>query len=295
MGILVKNLKNSYGWNKPLLLLIGPALFLMVVFFIIPLISIAITSLSAESTGEVRLTDFTFQNYVKFFSAGFYVSALLRTFRQGVWVTVFSFLIGYPLAYYMTRVVRSKTHRRLIYIIVVSPLFVSAIVRAFGWTVILGRKGILNNSLIFFHILETPARFLYTETGVIIGLIYILVPFMILTVSSVLQNIEKPLEEAAQDLGASRLQTFITVTFPLSLPGIIAGSLIVFTLAVSAYVTPSILSGGRFKVLSMLIFEQFMSVFDWSLGSALACILLLCTLGLVVGYRNIMEKRIKGS
>lgn len=291
---MMKYFKN-YGWNKPLLLLLGPALLLMVFFFVIPMISIGSTSLSARSTGELKFTGFTAENYAKFFKSKFYVYTLLRTFRLGIWVTVFSFLIGYPLSYYTIRVVRSKKWRRLIYIIVVAPLFTSAIVRSFGWIVILGRKGCLNDLLIFFHILDTPAQFLYTEGGVIIGLIYILVPFMVLTVTSVLQNIERSVEEAAQDLGANRFQTFLKVTFPLSLPGVIAGSLIVFTLAVSAYVTPSILSGGKLNVLSMLIFEQFMSVFNWSFGSALACILLFCTLVLVVIYGRIMEKQIKST
>lgn len=285
-------MRNSpnYGWNTIVLLLLGPALFLMAFFFIVPMISIAAASLSAGSETELKFTAFTVNNYGKFFTSRFYVSTLLRTFRMGMWVTVFSFLIGYPLAYYTIRVVRSKAWRRLIYIIVVAPLFTSAIVRAFGWIVILGRKGFLNDLLIFLRILDKPARLLFTEKGIIIGLTYILVPFMVLTVTSVLQNIEKSLEEAAQDLGANPLQTFFTVTFPLSLPGVVAGSLIVFTLAVSAYVTPSILSGGKLNVLSMLIFEQFMSIFNWSFGSALACVLLFCTLVLVMIYRRIVEK-----
>lgn len=285
--------KNS-GWNKPLLLLLGPALLLMIFFFVIPMITIGSTSFSAGSTGELKFTGFTVENYAKFFKSKFYVYTLLRTFRLGIWVTVFSFLIGYPLSYYMIRVVTSKKWRRLIYIIVVAPLFTSAIVRSFGWIVILGRKGCLNDLLMFFGILDAPAQFLYTEGGVIIGLVHILVPFMVLTVTSVLQNIQMSVEEAAQDLGANRFQTFLRVTFPLSFPGVIAGSLIVFTLAVSAYVTPSILSGGKLNVLSMLIFEQFMSVFNWSFGSALACILLFCTMVLVMIYWRIMGQQIKG-
>ncbi len=281
---------TNSGWSSLLLVLLCPALLLMVFFFVIPLSSIATTSLSAGSSGELKFTTFTLSNYIKFFSSKFYISTLFRTLRLGMWVTVFSFLIAYPLAYYMIMVVRFKIWRRLIYIIVIAPLFTSAIVRAFGWMIILGRKGFLNNLLVSLGIFDKPARILFTEKAIIIGLTYILVPFMVLTIGSVLQNIEKSLEEAAQDLGANPLQTFLTVIFPLSLPGVIAGSLIVFTLSVSAYVTPSILSGGKLNVLSMLIFEQFMSIFNWSFGSALAFVLLFFTLILVMIYRRIAEK-----
>ena len=123
-----------------------------------------------------------------------------------------------------------------------------------------------------------------------VGLSYIMTPFMVLTVASVLQNIDRSLEEAARDLGAGRLVTFLKVTLPLSLPGIIAGSLIVFTLSVSAYVTPSILSGGKTVVMSMLIFQQYATVFDFNFGATLAVALLLATILLVVGYLFLVER-----
>ncbi len=284
---------TKLGWDRFILLLLSPALFLAMFFFVIPLISICSTSLSTESIGELKFTAFTLKHYIKFVTGKFYILTLLRTFRLGMWVTVLSFLIGYPLAYYMIRVVRSKTWRRLIYVIVIAPLFTSAIVRSFGWMVILGRKGIINDFLIFVGILDSPARLLFTEGAIIVGLTYILVPFMVLTVTSVLQNIKKSFEEAAKDLGANQFQTFLTVIFPLSLPGVIAGSLIVFTLAVSAYVTPAILGGGKLTILPMLIFDQFMTVFNWSFGSTLACILLFCTLVIVMIYRRIVEKEVR--
>jgi putative spermidine/putrescine transport system permease protein len=156
--------------------------------------------------------------------------------------------------------------------------------------VMLGRRGIVNETLTGLGLIERPLPLLFTQTSIVIGLSYIMTPFMVLTVASVLQNIDRSLEEAARDLGAGRFATFTTVTLPLSLPGIVAGSLIVFTLSVSAYVTPSIMSGGKSVVMSMLIFQQYTSVFDFNFGATLAVTLLITTIALVLGYLLVVER-----
>ena len=179
-------------------------------------------------------------------------------------------MVGYPLAYYIVRHVKRQALRRLIYIVVVTPLFTSNIVRAFGWIVLLGRRGLVNDTLIGLALIDRPVPLLYGQFSIVLGLVYIMLPFMVLTVASVLQNIERSLEDAARDLGCTAWSAFCRVTFPLSLPGVIAGSLIVFTLSVSAYVTPSILSGGREIVMSMLIFQQYGAVLNFEFGAALS-------------------------
>jgi putative spermidine/putrescine transport system permease protein len=156
--------------------------------------------------------------------------------------------------------------------------------------VLLGRRGMINDALVGAGIVEHPLPLLFSETSIVIGLSYIMTPFMVLTVSGVLQNIDRSLEEAAQDLGAGHFITFLKITLPLSMPGIIAGSLIVFTLSVSAYVTPSILSGGKKIVMSILIFQQYGSVFDFNFGATLAITLLITTIVLVGGYLLVMER-----
>jgi putative spermidine/putrescine transport system permease protein len=171
-------------------------------------------------------------------------------------ITVCSLLVGYPLAYYMIYGLNSRFLRRIFYIVVVTPLFTSNIVRSFAWIVMLGRQGIVNDVLQGTGLISSPLFLVYSKTGVVIGLSYVLLPFMVLTVSSILQNLNRSLLEAARDLGATPLVAFLKVTLPLSLPGVIAGSLMVFTLTVSAYVTPSVMSGGRFNVMAMLIFQQ---------------------------------------
>jgi putative spermidine/putrescine transport system permease protein len=199
-------------------------------------------------------------------------------------VTVATFLIGYPVAYYIVRNVRSRLLRSLLYIVVVTPLFTSNIVRAFGWMVMLGRRGLVNDMLLATGATERPISMLYGQSSIVIGLTYIMAPFMVLTVASVLQNIDRSLDEAARDLGAGAWSAFWRVTFPLSRPGVIAGALIVFTLSVSAYVTPSILSGGRQNVTSMLIFQQYGALLNFEFGAALSVVLLFTTLVLVGAF-----------
>ena len=213
------------------------------------------------------------------------------TFRIGAMTTIASVLIGYPLAWYLVRLVKWAFWRRACIILLVIPLFTSNIVRSFGWMVLLGRNGLVNEGLIGSGLMERPMRFLGTELGILIGLVYILLPFVVLAVGNGLAKVDPSLEQASADLGATPAATFWTVTFPLSLPGLMAGSVIVFMLAVSAYVTPALLSGGRMTVFSMLIFQQYSSVFDFHYGGALSITMLVLTLVLVALAGYIGERK----
>ena len=161
------------------------------------------------------------------------------------------------------------------------PLFTSNIVRSFGWMVLLGRRGLVNESLAGLGLIDSPFRFLGTEAGVIIGLVYINMPFIVIAVGNALAKIDRSYTDASSDLGASRFTSFWTITFPLSLPGLTAGALLVFALSVGAYVTPAVLGGGQVTMFSMLIFQQYTSVFDFNYGGALSITLLLLTLAMV--------------
>ena len=261
-----------------LMLLAAPVLFILA-FFAVPFGVVVLESLHT-SDGAWGLSQ-----YAKLFSSWFYLETLWFTFKIAFWVTAASFLIGYPLAYYMTRIVTSRWLRRLLYIIVITPLFTSNIVRSFGWMILLGRRGLVNDTLLATSLIDRPLQLLSNELSIVIGMTYIMTPFMVLTITAVLQNIDTTLEAAARDLGANWLTTFTKVTFPLSLPGVVAGTLIVFTLTVSAYVTPSILSGGKKTVMSMLIFQQYASIFDFRFGATLSVALLITTLLLITLYR----------
>jgi len=179
------------------------------------------------------------------------------------------------------RIVQWPLWRRVCVIVLVVPLFTSNIVRSFGWMVMLGRNGMVNDALMGVGLIERPMRFLGTELGILIGMVYVLLPFVVLAVGNALARVDPACEQASSDLGASPAATFMHVTFPLTLPGVVAGAIMVFTLAVSAYVTPALLSGGRISVLSMLIFQQYSSVFDFHYGGALSIVLLVFTLIMV--------------
>jgi putative spermidine/putrescine transport system permease protein len=268
-------MRITRGWAIALL---GLPLAFLFAFFVVPFCVVFLDSLRSNEGA------WTLEHYAKALGELYYWDTLMLTFKLSLWVTLATFVIGYPLAYYIVRVVKHRIVRSLIYIVVVTPLFTSNIVRAFGWIVLLGRRGLVNEALIATGLTERPISLLYGQTSFVIGLTYIMVPFMVLTVASVLQNVDRSLEEAARDLGAGAWTTFWRVTFPLSLPGVIVGSLIVFTLSVSAYVTPSILSGGRQNVTSMLIFQQYGAILNFQFGAALSVVLLVTTLILVGAY-----------
>lgn len=261
-------------WRAAAILMAVPLLFLLA-FFAVPFAVVMIDSLRAADGG------LGMSQYAKLLSDWYYADVLWFTLRVSLWVTLASFVIGYLLAYVMTRMVERRWLRRLLYIAVITPLFTSNIVRSFGWMIILGRSGLVNQSLLGAGVIERPLSLLNSELSIVIGMTYIMTPFMVLTIAAVLQNIDRTLEHAAQDLGSTPLVSFLKVTFPLSMPGVIAGSLIVFTLSVSAYVTPSILSGGKKTVMSMLIYQQYATIFDFHFGAALAVALLLTTLVLL--------------
>ncbi|HEV8675483.1 MAG TPA: ABC transporter permease [Methylomirabilota bacterium] len=266
--------------------LLLPGVAVLVLFLVPTVASILVGSVVEHKQALGRPTG---ENYLRFLGDRYYLGTLLFTLRISLVTTLCALGLGYLVAYYLVRSVRSRTVRRLAYLVVVAPLFTSSIVRSFGWMVSLGNNGIVNRTLLDLGVVERPVRLIFNEAGVVIGLTHVLLPFTVLTIAAVLQQIDASLEEAAMDLGASRLVTFLTVTLPLSLPGVVAGSLIVFTLAMSAYVTPAVLSGGRLKVVPMLIYEQYVAVYDWGFGGAMAMVLLTLTLVLTGIYTRFLR------
>lgn len=263
-----------------------PFLFFLV-FFLIPLSVVLTSSLLDPSSHSVSLV-----NYAKVLLDQYHWDVILTTFRIAFFTTVICLLIGYPVAWYLVRIVRSAWWRRIFIIALIVPLFTSNIVRSFGWMILLGRNGLVNDSLRYLDLIQRPVRFIGSETGILIGMVYILLPFVVLAVGTSLAKMDRSLEYASNDLGASPMKTFFHITFPLSLPGLASGGIMVFALAVSAYVTPALLSGGRVTVLSMLIYQQYSTVFDFNYGGALSIVLLVFTLALI-GIANYVG-RVKG-
>lgn len=271
-----------------ILLLIGVPLAFMVAFFLTPLGIILVDSFRNDQG------DATLANYRTVLFDPYYWKILFYTLYIAAVTCVFCLIMAFPLAYYMTIVESNKMIRRVCFALVLMPLFTSSIVRSFGWLVLLGRDGLVNQMLVQVGITEKPIKILSTQYSIIIGMIYLVLPFMVLSIASVLQNIPQSLREAARDLGATAWSTFVRVTLPLSIPGIVAGTLIVFTLSISSYVTPKVMSGGRSVVSSMLIYDQYMFVFDKHLGGAITIVLLLTVFALIGAYTYIMERGRRG-
>jgi putative spermidine/putrescine transport system permease protein len=270
--------------SRTAFLLMLPCALLMLVAYIGPFGFLLVDSFTTKDGS------FSLQNYSAIFSDSYYADVIIYTFQMSAWVTLFTFIIGYPLAYVISFRITNKLARRVMYIVIITPLFTANIVRSFGWMIILGRRGIVNETLLWSGVVERPLLLMFNEFGVVVGMVYIMLPFMVLTTTSVLQNYDRRLTEASKDLGAGPLSTFGRVLFPLSLPGVIAGSLIVFTLSVSAYVTPSVLSGGKLIVMSSVIFQQYGANLNYNFGAALSVVLLAATVGLIGLYLLLVSR-----
>jgi putative spermidine/putrescine transport system permease protein len=240
--------------------------------FVAPLAGLILVSFHPMSGPAQVGKSYTLANYRAFVTDPFYLEMLLRTCWLGLLVTFSSLAIGYPVAYYLART--ASRWRSLALFLVISPLLVSAIVRNIGWFPLLSQSGLVNWALLKLGVLGSPLPLVNNFTGVVIGLVHALLPFMILTLATVIERVEGDLEEAAANLGAGPLEVFWRVLFPLSLPGVVAGSLLVFTMAISAYTTPAILGGNRVLVMATYIAQQFRTVLDYPAGGTAAALLL---------------------
>jgi putative spermidine/putrescine transport system permease protein len=276
---------------SPISWLIAPALLLFVLFFVLPFGVMAAMSLFSGNPITNPNAVLTTRHYQRFIedSAGIYHDALWATLRIGLITTVISLLIGYPLAHWMARM-HSRLGHALALMAVIAPLLTGIVVRTFAWMTILQDKGVINTTLISWGLIKSPLHLMYNEFGTIVALVHIYVPFMVLTLIGVIGRIDERLEQAARSLGAGRLRAFIEVTLPLSLPGILAGSLLVFALSISAYVTPSLMGGTDVLTLPMLIAQQVGTSFNPNFAGALGVILLAVCLAIVVAYNRILAR-----
>lgn len=273
------------------LLLLAPYTALLLGFFLAPLLFMLAISVSLESFGQLEW-GFTLQHYARFFADGFYLAVLWDTLVLGGLVTAAALLLGYPLAYHLART-RSRW-KPLLIVCILSPLLVGIVIRCYGWMILLADRGLINASLVEAGWIAGPLPLMYNRFGVGIALVHVFLPFMVLSLTGVLKRIDPHLLEAATTLGASPWRAFLEVTLPLSLPGILAGSLLVFSLAISSFVVPVLLGGFKVLVLPMIVYEQVLSVFDWPFGAANALVLLVLSVALIAVYIKVTERALRG-
>jgi putative spermidine/putrescine transport system permease protein len=262
------------GWR-----LLAPALLLLLVAFVAPVGMMVPTSLRpyvplVGITGGV-----TGQHYVKLLTDSYYLEIIGRTLALGLAVTCATLLVGYPVALFLART-RSRW-RNWLTILVVFPLMLNLVVRTFGWIALLAQNGLVNQALQALGIVDGPVKLLFNFAGLMIGLTHIFLPFMVLVLIGAIQNIPRDVEDAARVLGASWGSAFLRVTLPLSAPGILSGSILVFVLTISALVTPRLLGGPTYQVMSTLIYDEFLSRLNWPAGSAQSLLLTAMVLALV--------------
>lgn len=267
---------------RSIILLLSPSILLTSLLLLLPVgylfrYSFYQTDIASQITGGFTLTNFS-----KVLTDSFYLQIMGRTLLLSLTVTVAALIIGLPMAVYLWRA--SRRMRFPLTILVLSPLLVSIVVSSYGWIVILGTKGIVNNLLLAAGLIDAPIKLLYTNIAIIIGLTHLVIPFMVLPILSNLERIEGALAEAAATLGANRFQVWKEVLLPLLAPGIAGGTNIVFALAMSAYVTPAVLGPSGANFITTLIYQQFVTLFDWPTGSALAVILFIMSMTVITLY-----------
>lgn len=262
----------------PYALVGGPAT-LLLIFFVIPVAWLLSMSF-LESDGMVVTGELTFSNYTTLFGHRLYVGAIIRTFLIGVAVGTLVVVLSYPLAYFLVRT--TSRWKGILIAVSLAPLLASVIVRTYGWYVILNREGALNRLLLETGIVTKAVDFLPSTGAIIVGLAHALLPYGVLSIMSSLNALNPNLERAAMSLGANRFRTFLSITLPLTLPGIAGGFLLAFSIAISAYATPAILGGPATETMATLVRSLMVVQLDWTLGAAMGSVLLVSALGLLM-------------
>ena len=260
--------------------LLFPGIVLLCFFLVLPLLSSLIPTVFPESS-------FSLQLYIDFFKDSYFMAVLGRTLSISLLVTIFCAVLGFPAAYVISGV--SKKWRGILIALTLFPLLTNSVIRSFAWITILGKNGVINNLLMMFGVITEPMSLLYTDFSIIIGSVYLFLPTMIMTLVGVLENIDDDLLEAAATLGLSPLKGFFKIILPLSLPGMIVGSILVFTGTLTAYTTPQLLGGNKKMMLATLLYQRATTLGDWTSASVIALVMIVITFA-VMKALNLLAK-----
>ena len=260
--------------------LLFPGIVLLCFFLVLPLISSLLPTVFPESS-------FSLQLYIDFFKDSYFMAVLGRTLSISLIVTIFCAVLGLPAAYVISGV--SKKWRGILIALTLFPLLTNSVIRSFAWITILGKNGVINNLLMMFGVIHEPMSLLYTDFSIIIGSVYLFLPTMIMTLVGVLENIDDDLLEAAATLGLSPLKGFFKIILPLSLPGMIVGSILVFTGTLTAYTTPQLLGGNKKMMLATLLYQRATTLGDWTSASVIALVMIVITFA-VMKALNVLAK-----
>ena len=276
-------MKGAWAWA-----VLVPPLAAALFLFVGPLIYLFWVSLHAPSQSELYGDALTLHNYVGVLTDSFYLAIIRRTLGVATVILLLALVIGYPVAYFVA--LQPARRRMVILLLLLFPLMVSNVVRAYGWVAILGRRGVINTTLRDVGLIDAPLDLLYTTEAVVVALMTILLPYMVVSIANTLSALDRRYEEAAQALGAGPVRTFVHVTLPLSTPGVASGMLLVFLLTLSAYVTITLLGGPRSKLLVSLVYDN-VTAFEWPRAAALAFVLLALALIVTAVILGVLRPR----
>jgi putative spermidine/putrescine transport system permease protein len=274
-----------WSGRSRLWLLVAPMTLFFIVFFVFPVVALLSDAFDMPSPGAIAPRgDFVLANFHRFFAVAQYYNSALLTVEISVVSSITAAILGYPLAYVIAKIERPMWSTALM-ILVLASMQLDGVIRLYGMMVLLGDNGLINGTLIRWHYLEKPLPLMYNAFGVIIGTVQITLPFMVLSLIGVIRGIHPSFEEAARSLGASRWRTFREVTLPLTMPGLLAGMLLVFALASSSYVVAALMGGWKVWVLPMHIFQQISNGGHWQFGACIATILFVVNIAAVFIYQ----------
>jgi len=267
-----------------------PAFLLFVSIVLIPIVMTVL--LSFHDWGQFKGIEpvFILKNWQEIWSDSYFHEMFARTFRIALAVTVLTALFGAPEAYILNRM--RSPWRGIFLLIILGPLLISVVARTLGWALLFGgNSGVVNKALMSLGLISSPIPFMFTETGIIVALTHVLMPYMVLAVWASLQRLDPEIENAAASLGASQFTILRRVVLPQVIPGILSGAIIVFALAASAFATPAIIGGRRLKVAATLAYDEFLNTLNWPLGAAVATLLLVALVLIIVVSNRLVERR----
>jgi putative spermidine/putrescine transport system permease protein len=268
--------------RRTILLLVLPALIVLTLFFIFPIIFVLVDSVRTPNN------TLTFARYVSFLTDSDTSRVYWRTLELGLIVTALAAILSYPTAYLMARMTPGR--RAFMMSLVILPLLTNPVARTYAWLIILGRNGLINEFLQAIGIITEPLRLIFTENAIVVGLLQLFMPLMVLALVSAMENIPSDVEEAARSLGANGLQTFLRVIMPLSADGLVLGGTLVFTGSITAYVTPAILGGTRVLMLATLLQQRAIVLLDWEGATIIAVVMITTTLVINAILRTLRPK-----
>jgi ABC-type spermidine/putrescine transport system permease subunit I len=267
---------------------LAPFTILVSALVVFPLCFVALVSFYRPSTAALWEPALTITNYERLLLDPHYLRLIWDTIRIGIETTLCCCVLGYILAYFLAR---SRSRYIALYVLLlVAPMMVSTVIRTFGWIIVLGQNGVLNNLLMKLPLFTEPVGFMYTEFAVVLGLTSLLLPYMVLPLMSAIESIPRALEEAASNLGASKLQTFLKIVLPLSIPGLISGSMLVYLVAISALVVPALMGAPKVRMLGNQIYDSVLVSFNWPFASATSMIIILLTFAVLVVYLGTLRR-----